>query len=120
MLAAQVKQYFSHLAQKRTISYPEHLVGRMSRVCQGAKDIEHGANTNLAARRADVFHSRMISRGKHETEADLLHTQRHLLGAEIDARAQGFQDISAATPAGGRTVTMLCHVRTGGGCNYAG
>src|SRR2546430_7363085 len=119
MLAAEVKQYFSHLAQKRTIGHAEHLVGRMSRICEGAEDVEHSANADLAARWADMFHSWMISRGEHETEADLLHTVRHLLGAEIDARSQGFQYISAATAAGGRTVAMLCHVCTGGGCNYA-
>src|SRR5262249_46649067 len=120
MLAAEVKQYFSHLAQQCAIGHPKHLVGRTGRIGQGAEDVEHRADADLAPRRADVFHSWMVGWGVHETKSDLLHAKRDLLRAKVDACAQGFQYVCTATPAGGRTVAMLCHVCTCSGCNDAG
>src|SRR6266568_5912693 len=119
MLAAKEEEYFAHLAQQRAIGHPEHLVGRMSRICQWAEDVEHCADADFATGRANVFHSRVIGRGEHETEADLLYAVCYLLGAAIDACAQGFQYIGAATAAGGRTVAVLCNVCASSGCNNA-
>src|SRR5258708_30689054 len=82
----------------------------MSRICQRAEDVEHCADADLAAGRANVFHSRVKGRGEHEAEADLQYAVCYLLGAKIDACAQGFQYIGAATAAGGRTVALLCHL----------
>src|SRR5450755_2617794 len=86
----------------------------MGGIGQRAKDVEDGADADLTACRADMFHGGMIRGREHEAETDLLYATGNLLRAKVDACAQGFQDIGTATPTGGRTVAVLCYGSTGG------
>src|SRR5690242_19654464 len=79
----------------------------MRGIGQWAKDIENGTNADFTARWANMFHRRMIGRGKHEAEADLLYTVCDLLGREIDAGSQGLQHIGTAATAGSGAIAVL-------------
>src|SRR5579872_4684602 len=83
----------------------------MRGIGQRAENIEDGANTDFAARWPDVPHSRMVSRGKHEAKADLLHAASNLFGTQVYLRSQCFKYIGAATTAGGGTVAVFCYCR---------
>src|SRR5438874_4160968 len=80
----------------------------MSRIRQWAEDIENGTNADLTARWPNMFHRRMIGRGKHEAEADLLYTVCYLFGGEIDARTQGLQHVGAAATTGSGAIAVFC------------
>src|SRR5205085_4892300 len=79
----------------------------MCRVRERAKNVEDRANTNLASRRADMFHRGMVSGSKHEAEASLSHAVCHLFRAEIDAYTERFKHIRTAAAAGSGAVAML-------------
>src|SRR5579885_2211847 len=57
----------------------------------------------------------MVRLSKHKAEANLLHTARHLLGAEVNLDAERLQHIGAAATARSGTIAMLSDRGTSGG-----
>ena len=114
VLTAEVEQNLTHLAQKGAVGYAQYLVASVSGICQRSKDIENCPDANLTTRWSDMFHGRVIGRGKHKAKPNLLDTTGHLLRAKINACTESLQHVGTSAEARGGTVTMFCY--RGPGC----
>src|SRR5690606_360204 len=74
---------------------------------QRSKDVEYGANADLAARASRVLHRRMKQRREHEANAHLLQTLSDALGVEVDVDSERFEHVGRATLAAHRAVAVL-------------
>ena len=108
-----------HLHQVFVID-AQQLHGGAARVGQGAQDVEDGADAQLLADGANIFHGGVVFLGEEEAHAHLveqLHAFRRTL---LDVHPQGFQAVGGAAPGGRRPVAVLGHLHAAGSGHQGG
>ena len=91
----------------RGVGDADELTTRSGGVGERAEEVEDSAHRELAPHGDDVARRLVVGWGEHEPEADAVDARADGGGVEIDARAEGFEQVGGARRARGRAVAVL-------------
>ena len=92
----------------------------MSRIGEGAENIEHCSEAQFLSDRAHILHRGVVNLSVQEADPGFLKHLLHLGGLQLDVDAQRLQHIGCAALGGGGHIAVLGDRHSGGGDHNGG
>ncbi len=100
-------QYLSQCLSEVSAVNPEELPSDPGGIGQRAQEVEDGAQADLLTDSGGIFHRRVESRRKQESDAHLVNAVGDLHRGEVYSYSQRLHQVGTATAAGHRAIAVF-------------